>query len=124
MTGRFTRPYTTTLTQEVFVVNTAPLTVLGDYSMDEKSINVHPNDAFDLGLLTSTHVVRIHVGDAIDPSSLPDDAFTYGTLHIRNEVRDGHIEIGLRAAKRLGARRAIVHYTPGERYGTILISPA
>ena len=72
--------------------STAPLTVLGDFSMREKTINTHPNDAL-------------------------------GMLWIRNEVRQRHIELELKAAKRRGARREIVHYTRGERHGTILISP-
>ena len=105
--------------------STAPLTVLGDNSMDEKTVNIHPNDGFDLGLMTTEHVVRIHVGDATDPQSLPDSAFVYGKIYLKNEVRNGHLEMGLKSAERLnGAKQAVVHLVEGDRYGTLLITPA
>jgi hypothetical protein len=107
------------------VNSTAPLNILGDFSMDEKTINTHPNDGFDLGLMTTEHVVRIHVGSATDPDAIPETDFIHGKIHLRNEVKNGHLEMGLRAAEKLGgARRAVVHYARGDRYGTILITPA
>ncbi|HKJ84442.1 MAG TPA: hypothetical protein VKA06_00120 [Spirochaetia bacterium] len=105
--------------------STSPLTVLGDFSMDEKTINMHPNDGFDLGLMTTEHVVRIHVGEETESGDLPDDAFTYGKLHLKNEVRNGYLELGLKSAEKLGAvKKAIVHYEKGDRYGTLLVTPA
>lgn len=105
--------------------STAPLTVLGDYSIDEKTIIIHPNDGFDLGLMTTEHVVRIHVGDARDPDSLPESAFGYGKIQLKNEVRNGHVEMGIKRAEQLGgAKKAIVHFFKGERYATLLITPA
>jgi len=107
------------------VSSTSPLTVLGDYSMDEKTINIHPNDGFDLGLMTTEYVVRIHVGEEADPDALSDDAFVHGRIFLKNEVRNGHVELGLRNAERLGdARRAIIRYEKGDRYGTVLVNPA
>ncbi len=104
---------------------TAPLTVLGDYAMDEKTVCIHPNDGFDLGLMTTEHAVRIHVGHAGNPTDVPDDAYVCGTIHLKNEVRNGHVELGLKSAERLGgAKRAVVHYQKGDRYGTLLITPA
>lgn len=105
--------------------STAPLSVLGDSSMDEKTINIHPNDGFDLGLMTTEHVVRIYVGDSADPASIPDAGFVYGKIHLRNEVRNGYLELCVKSAERLGgARKAVVRYERGDRYGTILINPA
>lgn len=105
--------------------STAPLTVLGDYAMDEKTVCIHPNDGFDLGLMTTEHVVRIHVGGTGNPTELSDDAYVYGKIHLKNEVKDGHVELGLKSAERLrGAKHAIVHYEKGDRYGTLLITPA
>ncbi len=104
---------------------TAPLTVLGDYGMDEKTVCIHPNDGFDLGLMTTEHVVRIHVGEAPNPAGLSDDAWIYGKIHLKNDVRNGHVELGLKSAERLrGAKRAVVHFEKGDRYGTLLITPA
>ena len=105
--------------------STAPLTVLGDFSMDEKTVNIHPNDGFDLGLMTTEHVARIYVGEDRDPDELPESAFTYGKVYLKNEVRAGHVELGLRSAEKLGgAKKAVVRHQQGERYGTLLIVPA
>jgi hypothetical protein len=93
--------------------------------MDEKTVNIHPNDGFDLGLMTTEYVVRIYVGEATDPKALPDAAFTHGKIHLKNNVRNGHVELGLKNAERLGAsKRAIIHYEKGDRYGTVLVTPA
>lgn len=105
--------------------STAPLTVLGDFSMDEKTVNIHPNDGFDLGLMTTEHVVRIHVGETSTPQDLPESEFVYGKVFLKNEVTNGHVEVGLKASEKLdGAKKAIVHYEKGDRYGTLLITPA
>lgn len=104
---------------------TSPLTVLGDFSIDEKTINIHPNDGFDLGLMTTEHVVRIHVGTATDPDQVSDGDYLYGKIHLKNEVRAGHVELGLKAAEKLGgSKQAIVHLAKGDRYATVLITPA
>ena len=105
--------------------STAPLTVLGDFSLDEKTINIHPNDGFDLGLMTTEHVVRIHVGTTANPQDVPESDYVYGKIYLRNEVSNGHVEMALKASEKLGgARKAVVHYEKGDRYGSILITPA
>ena len=105
--------------------STAPLTVLGDYSMDEKSVNIHPNDGFDLGLMTTEHVVQIYAGADANPADLPDGVLVYGKVYLKNEVRAGHVELGLKSAEKLGgAKKAIVRFEEGDRYGTLMIVPA
>jgi hypothetical protein len=107
------------------VSSTGPLTVLGDFSIDEKTINIHPNDGFDLGLMTTEHVVRIHVGEETDPTGLSEGAFTYGKIYLKNEVRAGYVEMSLKSAEKLGgAKKAVVHLVKGDRYGTLLVTPA
>jgi hypothetical protein len=97
---------------------------MGDFSMDEKTINMHPNDGFDLGLMTTEHVVQIHIGPEEDPSGLEDADFIHGTLHLKNDVRNGYLELSLRSAQKLGdAKKAVVHFHPGERYGKLMIVP-
>ncbi|MFP4377829.1 MAG: hypothetical protein ACLFP4_12370 [Spirochaetales bacterium] len=105
--------------------STSVLTVLGDFSMDEKTVNIHPNDGFDLGLMTTEYVVRLHVGTQDDPSAIEEKEFLYGKIHLKNEVRAGHVELGLKSSERLGgAKQAKVHFEPGDRYGTLLVTPA
>lgn len=106
--------------------STVPLTVIGDVKLDEKTISIHPNDGFDLGLMTTEHKVRIHVGALRDPSTLSDDTCVHGTLHLRNEVRSGSVLVGIKTARRLGdSRNAVLHYVGSDRGGaTVLVTPA
>ena len=105
--------------------STAALTVLGDFSIDEKTVHIHPNDGFDLGLMTTEYVVKIHVGTETDLSALSDSDFVYGKVLLKNEVRGGHVELGLKSAERLnGANKAFVHFAPADKFGTLLVSPA
>jgi hypothetical protein len=93
--------------------------------MDEKTVHLHPNDGFDLGLMTTEYVVRLHVGPQTDPQSIDEKAFIYGKVRLKNEVRPGHLELGLKSSERLdGSKQATVHYEPGERYGTLLVTPS
>ncbi len=104
--------------------STSALTVLGDFSMDEKTIQIHPNDGFDLGLMTTEYVIRLHVGPETDPSALVEKDFVYGKILLKNDVRSGHVEMGLKSAERLeGAKQARVHFEPGDQYGTLLVTP-
>ncbi len=105
--------------------STSVLTVLGDFSMDEKTVNIHPNDGFDLGLMTTEYVVRLHIGSESDPSAIDEKEFLYGKIFLKNEVRAGHVELGLKSSERLdGAKQVQVHFEPGDRYATLLVTPA
>lgn len=105
--------------------NTAPLVVLSDFSMDEKTVNIHPNDGFDLGLMTTEYVVQIHVGPEHDPSTLTDSDYVYGKVYLKNEVRNGYLELSRKNTEKLtGAKKAVLHHFQGDRYGKLLIIPA
>lgn len=105
--------------------STAALSVLGDFSIDERTIHIHPNDGFDLGLMTTEYTIRLHVGAETDPSALDEKDYIYGKILLKNEVRGGHVEVGLKSAERLdGATKAVVHFSEGDRYGTVLVTPA
>ena len=98
---------------------------MGDYGMDDRTIHIHPNDGFDLGLMATEYTVRIYVGTDALTREPADSEFVYGKLHLKNSVRHGYVELGLRAAGRLGkTRSARVYYEPGERYGTVRVAPA
>jgi hypothetical protein len=104
---------------------TDALSILGEHSMDERTVHLHPNDGFDLGLMSTEYVVRLYVGKDAQSDSIPEERFIYGKLHLKNNVRHGVVELGLRAADRLGqTERARVYYEPGNRYGRVRIAPA
>jgi hypothetical protein len=107
------------------VKSTGVLTILGDISIDEKTLRIHPNDGFDLGLMTTEYPVRLHFGDETDASRVPAGRFLDGTIQLRNEVRPGNLELGLKAAARLGnCRRAVLHYRSEGKVGALLVVPA
>lgn len=95
--------------------HTAELAVLGDYSFDEKTINIHPNDGYDIGLMTSSYVVKIYAGCTPEEFGDGTAAHTFGTIYLNNECRVGTVEMSLRTAEKLGkSRKARLMLTDGE----------
>jgi len=107
------------------VKSTSPLSILSDFSVDESAVSIHPNDGFDLGLMTTEYEVLLYVGeDALD-ANLPAESFTPGRIFLKNQVRGGHIELGMKAAERLGsARQAKIVLEPGGSPQIARIAPA
>jgi hypothetical protein len=105
---------------------TAELSVLGDFSFDEKTINIHPNDGYDIGLMTSSHVVRIFAGCTPQEFADGTGAHVFGTLFLKNECRMGTVEMSLKTAGKLGrTRKARLLLEDGtDSYGKLLIQPA
>jgi len=107
------------------VKSTVALAIMGDYTMDDRTIHIHPNDGFDLGLMSTEYTVRIYVGSDALMREVSDSEYVYGKLHLKNSVRHGHMELGLRAANKLGSSRmAKVFYEPGGRFGKVRVAPA
>ncbi len=87
---------------------TEPLTVLGDYSSNEDAIVVHPNDGFDLKLMTTEHPVEIYAGCSLDEFLSGAAEGIAGVIHLRNECRANTVELSSRTVERLGKPRQIV----------------
>ena len=104
---------------------TGPLSALGDYSFDEKTINIHPNDGYDLGMMTSSYVVRIFPGATEAEFAGGEGKSVYGTIHLKNECRVGSVEMSLKVLERLGKPKQVTlaYDTGDEKYGKLLISP-
>jgi hypothetical protein len=101
------------------------LQVLGDFSLDEKTVNIHPNDGFDLGLMMSSHVVEMV--DDVQPSELAtaEGSGLYGKINLKNECKVGSVELSLRTVEKMGGpKRVKLFYEDGDRYGRLLIRPA
>lgn len=79
-----------------------PLSILADYSFDDKTIIIHPNDGYDLGLMTTSYVVKIYV--AVKPEDMEKDStrFTWGKIYLKNECRMGTVELSLRTTEKMG----------------------
>ncbi len=98
-----------------------PLAVMGDYSFDDKTINIHPNDGFDLGLMTTQHAVDICAGCSYDEFEAGTANATAGVIHLKNECRANTVELSLRTVERLGKPRKIVLVLQD---GRLLLQPA
>ncbi|NBC30109.1 MAG: hypothetical protein GVY29_08990 [Spirochaetes bacterium] len=102
---------------------TGALSLLGDYSFDEKTVNIHPNDAYDLGLMTLRETVKIFVDTTVEEFLHGSGQHTFGNLYLRNETRIGTLEVSLKTAKRLGRPKQVrlLYFTGEDTYGRILI---
>ncbi|MFP4206033.1 MAG: hypothetical protein ACLFRR_07775 [Spirochaetaceae bacterium] len=106
--------------------STGELSVLADYSFDEKTINIHPNDGYELGLMTTRAVVRIFAGCTMGEFLAGEGRHVFGNLNLRNETKVGTVELSLRTADRMGRpkRARLLHIDDdGEQYGKLFIQP-
>lgn len=104
---------------------TDTLQVLGDFSVDEKTVNIHPNDGFDLGLMMSSHVVEMYNG--VSPSRLASAEPTgiYGKINLKNDCKVGTVELSAKSVERMGGpKRVTLFYEEGDRYGRLLVHPS
>ena len=110
----------------VYSVNkTGELAVVGDFSFDEKTINLNPNDGFDLGLMTTEHVVRIYVGADAPAEGDGASSALYGKVFLSNDVKPGSVEISLKTVQKLGgAKRVVLSFVSDSNYGRLGIRPA
>lgn len=104
---------------------TSPLQVMADYSFDEKTIVIHPNDGYDLGLMVSEIVVRIFAGVTEDQFNDNSGKHIFGKIHLKNECRMGTVELSKRTVEKLGTPKKLrVGYddSDGEQFGKILLA--
>ena len=103
---------------------TGSLSVLGDFSFDEKTININPNDGFDLGLMTTEHIVKIYVGGDAPVGDDQSAGIIYGKITLSNTVSQGCVEMSLKTVRRLGgARKVVLSFVPEQKYGRLGIRP-
>ncbi|MFP4384945.1 MAG: hypothetical protein ACLFST_14530 [Spirochaetia bacterium] len=61
--------------------STGPLAVIGDYNMKRQDVIIHPNDGYDLGMMTDRYTVMLRDGgDAVK-----------GEIFLKNECRTGTV---------------------------------
>lgn len=102
------------------------LSVLADYSFDEKTLNIHPNDGYDLGLMTTKAVERIFVDCTFAEFQSGQGSHVFGNLNLSNETKAGTCEMSLRTAQKMGRPKKVrLHFddSDGEKYGKVYIQP-
>ena len=70
-------------------------------------MKIHPNDGFDLGVMTTDIVVKIYAGSGIDELEDPDTRFVYGKLYLENETTMGTCELSLKTVQKLGTPKKV-----------------
>ncbi len=90
--------------------NTGILNALGDFSMTEDTLVVHPNDGFDLGLMQVSHPVYIYKGISIADFKENKGDRISGKIHLKNECRLGTVEMGLKALEKIGKPKKVQLY--------------
>jgi hypothetical protein len=75
--------------------STAPLRVICQSGLDEHRFNIHPNDGFDLGMMTTRHSVETDSGCA-------------GEVWLLNECPQECIQLNTKVWERLGKPKEAV----------------
>lgn len=105
---------------------TEGLSVISDYSFDEKTLRIHPNDGYDLGLMTTEAVVRVFVGCTMEEFRSGSTNHVFGNLYLDNDTKAGTCELSLGTAQKMGKPkkvRLLFDDSDGEKYGKIYIQP-
>ena len=90
------------------------------------TLNIHPNDGYDLGLMTTSAVVRIFVDCTFEEFKSGQGSHVFGNLNLRNETKAGACEMSLRTAQKMGRPKKVrLHFddSDGEKYGKLYIQP-
>ncbi|WP_455381736.1 hypothetical protein, partial [Salinispira pacifica] len=81
---------------------TDDLSVRGTFSQTEDRVIIHPNDGYDLGLMTTDCPVHIFYGCSLDDFNAARVPSVSGSVQLKNECPMGTVELSLKAAERLG----------------------
>jgi hypothetical protein len=87
--------------------NTAALTALSHLGQAENTIVIHPNDGFDLGLLTLKREIRIFSNMTMDQFQARSAGFMQGIIILENRCKLGTIELNPGFWKKIGRPKSI-----------------
>ncbi|MBN1410759.1 MAG: hypothetical protein JW969_07925 [Spirochaetales bacterium] len=82
--------------------NTAALTALSHLGQAENTIVIHPNDGFDLGLLTLRKNIKIYSHITVKEFKEKGGTPTEGLLVLENQCKLGTIELNPSFWRKLG----------------------
>ena len=90
------------------VKKTGPLTVLSDPHQGEEIVYLNPNDALDLGLMLTTNSHTIVTTVSRDNMLYGNLVFKNGSIIIKNECREGTVEVSLRFWEKIGKIQTLI----------------
>ena len=83
------------------------LAATGDFKQKKDAIVIHPNDGFDLGLMTTKYDVQIVVGETPEAFQKGAGKPVPGTLLLLNECPNGTIRMNLGQWQDMGKPRQL-----------------
>ena len=74
------------------------------------NIIIHPNEGYDLGLLSHTTPVKIFANTSIDMFKSANENFIEGTIILANECRQGNIQLSKKYWNLIGKPEQVILY--------------
>jgi len=87
--------------------NTGELNVLADFTMSEDTLVIHPNDGFDLGMMTVSYPVYIYRGATFQDFTEEKGDKISGKIHLKNECRMSTLELSKKSYEKLGQPKKV-----------------
>jgi hypothetical protein len=101
--------------------STEYLTVMGDFKLRRNDLVIHPNDGYDLGLLSRDTEVRIFTGTSMEDFAAGRGEGVKGTVRLHNSCAAATVHISPAWWNDLGKPRIVRLAFDGDR---ILVSQA
>ena len=87
--------------------NTGILNVLGDFSMAEDTVVIHPNDGFDLGMMMTSYPIYLYRGATFDEFTRGNGDKLSGKILLKNECRLGTVEMSTKSWEKMGKPKKV-----------------
>lgn len=89
---------------------TSTLSVYGQTGQKSTQIVIHPNDGFDLGLMSLQYSANIYSNASVDEFKSGRTQSFPGSIILENNCRPGTIELGIKYWKELGKPDSVTLY--------------
>jgi hypothetical protein len=86
------------------IKHTQGLHVFVDNALTIGELVIHPNDGFDLGLITTQHPVSIYNDPPSEPAPRPRQA---GKIYLRNSCRSGTLQVSKKQWELMGREKSV-----------------
>jgi hypothetical protein len=86
------------------------LAVLGDFSLKDSTVIIHPNDGYDIGLMTTSSPIYLYTNVTLEEFQAGGGDKTNGSILLKNECRMGTVEINLKRWQQMGKPKHVILY--------------
>ena len=100
--------------------STGYLKAMGDIRLPRDVLVMHPNDGYDLGLLSSHNAVHVFLGGSLEDFETGRGDGLTGNLHLRNDCANSTLRMNMAWWKELGKPGSVRLIC---RRGSLLVMP-